>query len=597
MTSRKPALLLLTVAALAGAGCDALGSKPGHDFTVTVVGPSPIDAVARIIIPVRFSVAGCASFEATIQSGSGTPHAVPLVPQADGSTLAEVPAEWVRQDSCFSPTMSGTPVAIDARLVVTCRDVGRTATAQVAIAYAPATWVYVGSGLAFPQTPVQLLFPSPVSGRPYALGPSLIEPWAKLDPLNVNLPFWIDGEAILANPLVRPQLAATSSTVFVSTGCDPSATCPPVAVSASTALRSEVLRGVDQDASLVGGLIWDPLWVPAHVVDMAALADGTIVVLSQAIDAAGTGGGSAITAVTPVKGSPTATVTVIGYFPEEQVQTRFSRTSTGRLAFVSYVLPSGDGRLRSVRHETDGLSVSSSADPTGAYYIGEVSKGSIVGLQGVQLSPDASWTLVPQGPYIVEVATSWAARAGGLAQLWTQGRGGVAWPTGSIALWGAMNQWSDYWSLLDWGFVSVYSASPNGDPLYNHDVHPLGGGATPTILHGVVAVGDKLVLTTSTGIRVLGPDGAVIGGSDPLPCGWVPTSVAVQSGPTTVAVAAGLLIYEFDLTGMTNRAGRAAYRAPARAVAASRSGSASAVSASSPDMRPAVARSQAAASP
>jgi len=62
-------------------------------------------------------------------------------------------------------------------------------------------------------------------------------------------------------------------------------------------------------------------------------------------------------------------------------------------------------------------------------------------------------------------------------------------------------------------------------------------------------VGGLLVLTTSTGIRVLSPDGKVLAGSDPMPCGLVPTSVAVQSGPTAAAVAAGDHVFVFDLAG------------------------------------------------
>ncbi len=51
-------------------------------------------------------------------------------------------------------------------------------------------------------------------------------------------------------------------------------------------------------------------------------------------------------------------------------------------------------------------------------------------------------------------------------------------------------------------------------------------------------MGDKLALTTSTGIRILGPDGTLIGGSDPFPCSQTTTAVAERVGPTTVAVGA-----------------------------------------------------------
>ena len=72
------------------------------------------------------------------------------------------------------------------------------------------------------------------------------------------------------------------------------------------------------------------------------------------------------------------------------------------------------------------------------------------------------------------------------------------------------------------------------------------GVATRLCLKGMVAVGDHLALTTSTGIRILGPDGTVVQGADPLPCGLLTTAPAIRSGPSTVAVAASPYVYVFD---------------------------------------------------
>ena len=69
-------------------------------------------------------------------------------------------------------------------------------------------------------------------------------------------------------------------------------------------------------------------------------------------------------------------------------------------------------------------------------------------------------------------------------------------------------------------------------------------------LLGVTVVGDKLVLTTNSGVRVLGADGSVVGGADPLPCGLSPTALAIPTGPTTFAVAAGNFVYVFDVAAV-----------------------------------------------
>jgi hypothetical protein len=96
------------------------------------------------------------------------------------------------------------------------------------------------------------------------------------------------------------------------------------------------------------------------------------------------------------------------------------------------------------------------------------------------------------------------------------------------------------------GAVDVFELAAPHMLRYSYDVHPLPGSDAFTELKGIVAVGDYLALTTSTGIRILGPDGTVVQGADPLPCALLTTAPAIRSGPTTVAVAASPYVYVFD---------------------------------------------------
>jgi hypothetical protein len=116
---------------------------------------------------------------------------------------------------------------------------------------------------------------------------------------------------------------------------------------------------------------------------------------------------------------------------------------------------------------------------------------------------------------------------------------------GGIALWRG-SSW--IWGGGSTGVVEVFDASPPYARRFGYEVQPMPGSGGTAQLFGAVAVGDKLALTTETGIRVLGPDATLVGGADPLPCGLSTTSRAARVGPTTVAVGAGDYLYVFDLS-------------------------------------------------
>ncbi len=540
---RLPVLLTACIAML-GVACDALKTAPGHDFGVRVLNPLPISAVGRITVPVRIAVAGCDSFDAVVSGGAGS-HAIDFVHQGDGTHLAAVPVDWLREEDGACLHDSVNPLQSQAELVVTCHDAGRSAIADLPVAYGTATRAWLAA-YGLPQASIQYLFRSSDPLQPYALSPSSLEDWAGLFPLPWSaIPLHIDGYSFLQNPLVRTRLAVGEFSVFVTSGCWDPASCPDIVVSPSATSSSELVFGV----ALNSELHWHA-YVPSPVVDLAFAPSGELVALSQLTDASGQA--SVITRVLPAPEGETADVQVIGYFPRELVQTRFSRTADGQLEFLSFVLPSTPGPLLSVLHATDGQVVVSDPDPTGDLFIGDVWAAGSLSIASVQLAPDASTLAVSGHPHVGPPgSTTWDALP--TTQIcWFDGdRGGVAWLSDAIALWNGASMVRPS-PATDTGLVEVFEATPPHSRVYGYEVHGLPGASGAALLHGATAVGDKLVLTTNTGIRVLGHDGTLIGGSDPLPCRLTPSAIAIQSGPTQVAVGAGSYLYVFDLAQLDN---------------------------------------------
>lgn len=538
MIVARRSLLLAITAVLAGAGCDRLETSPGRDFEVTVLSPSPIPAIGKITVPVRFAVAGCDSFDVDVATG-GERHAVAARKESDGSYLAAVPVEWLRVKGRFCTDDALAPRRGSWQLLVTCRDVGRTAAADVALAYGTATRVhYYASGL--PRVTAQYLAPNTDPLTPWTVLSSALEPAAVLEPhsgsLGPALSFWL-GTAFLEAGLARPRLVTSESTLYLSSGCYPGDTCPPVALSPSGSLASEMLNSL---AIAAGSPIWEGyrrIWVPAHVVDMAFAASGALIVLSEQYDTQANAGVSVLSRVVPTREGGAADVQVIGHYPGERAATRFSRTPDGRLAFVSWAWP-----FRWVIHTTDGQTIADRADPTAGFDAATI-----------QLAPDAG-SLVIDGRYLGSADTTFRELPvtdvfGGIQDTW-----GAVWLDHAVALWRGS---SITWGVTfpgETGAVEVFDAAPPHAQVFRHEVGPLNGDGGLVHLFGATPIGDKLVLTTSTGVRILGRDGALVGGADPLPCD-APTSLAVQVGSTTVAVGAGPYVYVFDLADLSPAGG------------------------------------------
>lgn len=124
--------------------------------------------------------------------------------------------------------------------------------------------------------------------------------------------------------------------------------------------------------------------------------------------------------------------------------------------------------------------------------------------------------------------------------------GGAAWLPGAVALWtggdimfpGDSNGPS---------LVQVFEATPPHEFRYEYVVDALPGATTLPNLVGVIAVNGHLVLTTTTGVRILDASGKLVGGTDPFNCGAITTATAEQIGPTSVAVGVGTRVFTFEV--------------------------------------------------
>ncbi len=541
-TLEKRSLLLL---ALLAAACDRLTADPGADFGVRLVGSSSLTVVGKLSAPVQFAVSGCDAFDAAIRNDASS-QAVVAIRQEGGTWLADVPVEWLRTEDhdCLHDALR--PLEVRAELVVTCRDGGRSAGAALDVSYGTAIRAY-DSYVGTPVPETRYLFPGVDPLSPYAMlvswaqqGVDIFSATGASYPVQVlGGPLANGGIYLDAAPLAEPRLvaSATGGSLAYSSGCAWPA-CPNVPIDTAVTVPSEALAWYGDSTA-----VWDT-WVPRYVLDMAMLDDRTVLVLSQPFPFPRSDTAAVLSVVTSPPGAAPLEVTVLGYFPGEWVQSRFATLPDGRLAWLAWVMPESPGPFRSVLHTTDGRSVDARPDPTGAEYLGEEWAAGYVSYNFGRLSPDGSEIMLsgakrvgPDGAATSLPASDYFAIDGK--------HGDAVWLTDAIALWRGT-----YWIFGTPeapGVVEVFDASPPHARRFGYTVEPMPGSGGQALLYGAVAVGDKLVLTTGTGIRVLGPDGALVGGADPLPCGLTTTSRAARVGPTTVAVGAGTYWYVFDL--------------------------------------------------
>jgi hypothetical protein len=589
----------MLVTALACAGCDGLSQRPGADFAVRVLDASPITAVGQIYAPVRFEVTGCSAFDLELESDSGD-RPLTFEEQPDGTYVASVPIVWMRERAgCWmggDDPIDGYP----STLIATCHDAGRSARAEFSFRSG-----FNGGGSSA-SGDIRTIFPGDdpirigwIATSPYSGEVALYDADGHSRRLSDEWAPALDLAAYL-NPLVRPRLARRGDRVFATLGCLASGDCPEVTVGPGESLPGERLA----DVALTDDRLAPPraiAHVSASVVDMAFAADGALVVVSDtSLDRDPTywppriirgwpnlearWGETIVWRVTPAPDGAEGVVedeaTVIARLPYETVATRLSRTASGALAFATVAEQPRASVVLNL-HVVDGPAVTTSvttagsAGCSGTPYVYCPSRlwSSFVNA-GVALSPDGSSLLAiggdsySDGPprhellYWMNTEPSdrvWqpfgcltcerSATSLPRQQIYRPyANGGAAWPAGAVALWtGGDILYPDEQpdGLLD--RVEVFEATPPRKLRYEYEVEALPGATRDPHLVGVTAVGDHLVLTTTTGVRILDARGELVGGADPLPCGATVTATAEQVGPTTVAVGVGDTVLSFEV--------------------------------------------------
>ncbi|MFO0583120.1 MAG: hypothetical protein U0229_12680 [Anaeromyxobacter sp.] len=544
--SRSRQRLLALAAAplvLAGAACDRLVSKPGSDFAVALEGGGTSALTGKISLPLRFTVRGCKAFQAEVRVPG---MARPLEParQADGTWLAEVPISWLwieqpATDLIACARTRYNPVKIDGEVAVTCDD--RTARAPFHLDYAMA-W-----GTSTSQDPIstepQFLFPGPTPWDPLrvrlfpAFGDALLEPLGSVD--------WARGT------WQTPVLAFDGLAAHLAVGCRPDWGCPALPVGPGT-VPSE--RIAELGYAPTGRA---PAWVPAGVVDLAILPDGDVLVVSQPVQPWSESVPVRVTqphaVVSRLRPGPAPGVTVFADLPGEVVQTRLSRLPDGRFAFVTFVVPGQAGPVTGLLRTTDGLTVEAAAIPTtepldlGVRTGGEAN--ALLSLSEASLSPDGRSVLV-------NMRERGAAKVGRLGEgSWdplalefpqptiAEPSAGVAWGEDALLVW--YGSTPAYPSFSNW--FEIYDAAPPHARRYAEDLQPLPGSPGSTELLGAIALGDRFVVTTNTGVRILDRDGRIVGGLDPFPCRLQAAAPAVRTGTAQFTVADGSNVWVFDL--------------------------------------------------
>lgn len=550
--ARRPSPLALSLALLAAtalAGCDALQANPGSDFAVRPILPGTLRASGAITVPYLFTVEGCAAFDAAMRGPDRSSHPVAVRARPGGGFTADLPTAWLRDDTLACADDDLQPRAGSVALEITCRDAGRTVSLEVATSHATAARA-VRLWSDFPMA-VQYVFPGVDPVLPFALAPSLTSRYALFAPAVptagagslVAAPIsssW--GDAALSP---QPRLALQGRSMFLSgTGEDFFPPCAPIEVAPGLVVPCTSL--LDGDPTVPDQYLHPYVTVPSEVFDVAFLPDGRLLVLSQLMDAYPRPTASVLSVVEEATGG-WRTTRVLAVHLGEWLRSGLVQQAGGGLAWLSLVVPDAPGPARSVVHVTDGELVADLQDPLSPLELGGRQDGGVYA-KATWLSPDGSWVVVHganEDPWLGPLYGPFTKLRADYLPNGSRGVG-AAWPSGAVALWSGTTLDRGP-ADFDLGQVQVFEGAPPHARRYDLLIGSLPGAHRPTQLVDVMAVGNRLVLTTTSGVRVLGPGGELVGGADPLPCGLSPTSLAVRVGPSTVAVGAGRHVFTFDV--------------------------------------------------
>lgn len=565
-----------------GAGCNGVFERPGHDFSVRVLDQSPITVVGQIFAPVRFAVDGCGAFDLALENAAGERRPLDFAAQPDGTFLASVPVASMRSD-VFCPWVLPYMNEVDeGSMVATCRDAGRSATAAFSI------HPQLGGGWRSMDGDIRAVFPGGALGIPYFISTSAYGGEVDLSPGGLLTSAWAPtlNPAAYRNSLVRPRLVRSGQRAFATLGCEAGAGCPQVPIGPGELVQGE--RLADFTVSDDYARIHTPLGiaqVSSNVIDMAYAADGALVVVSDTsvgrgppqldangnwtYDDAARWGETVVWRVIPAPdGAPGVvqdSATVIARMPRTTVATRLSRTPSGALAFATLGLTPDSVSVR--LHLTDGSTVTTSYTAEGCsidWCLNWIAGPAFVN-PGVHLSPDGSSMILTYHPEPAQMffwmntdPTDQVLQPFGHISHWWPpgperapiyykfGQGGAAWLPGAVALWTGGDI---MFPSEDAGpnRIQAFEATAPYAFRFEYEVAALPGASRRPNLVGVIAVNDHLVLTTTTGVRILDATGRLVGGTDPFICGATTTATAEQIGPTTVAVGVGDTVVTFEV--------------------------------------------------
>lgn len=583
--SGRQGVRVLALASLVCAGCDGLAVRPGHDLAVRVIDESPIWYDGQIYAPVRFAVTGCNAFELALEDESGATRPIGFTSAPDGTFVASVPTAWMRE--CNGWVLPDYSEEDEGALVATCLDAARSARAEFFLKPA----VDRGRGLAAVGN-IRAVFPSDRDDWPWAISTAEFGGESGVGGTLLEGDFTPRlAPGVFLNPLVRPRVARSGTRVFVTLGCASVPDCPLVSIAPGDSVPGERLADIDMT---------DPVMLPprgiAHVstsvVDIAFAEDGALVVVTDSSIARHPSslppydGGSwtnterwgetivwrVLPAPQRVQGVVEDPATVIARFPSETVVTRLSRRKDGALTFATVANPTF-GHVSVQLYATDGSAVTSLYTAAGETPWCWLEPRCFDRLDtmfinpGIFLSPDGETMIFARDNTQDLVQLFYWMNTSPSDQVWQPfgsleslppsdppprllydpyADGGAVWLTDAVALWaGGDLLYPDF--THGPGLVQVFDATPPRDLRYEYRIEALPGATTAPVLIDALAVGDHLVLTTTTGVRILDAAGQLVGGSDPLPCGATVTAPAELIAPNRVAIGVGTTVLWFDV--------------------------------------------------
>ena len=472
------------------AGCGSIASRPGDDFKLQLHDSGPLVVEGRVEpVELRFSLDGCEVFTVGLDASTAEERRIlSLEPEARGTDLVvRVPVSWFAPESGeFCLRGEADPHRVHAKLSVHCADDGRTLESDpLEFSYATAWRTFdVRKQIHAAAVGVDgllLLAGDHLEGRTLE-GQVLFD--VPLSPAPKE-----PGEALLTE---------WDDAVQVWSSCP--GTCGftdvpyPSGTESTFVFNSEITPYAWLGNALVAT---SPIRVPGEPFALAREGADRLVLLTES---------GRILLHLPLEGTPTVVTQT-----HDRLVTRFSQTVAGPV-YLGADATSDKARLR---------------DSEGKVLF-EVQLPGTGELDALSLSPDgAAWGLIRQGAvYVGHFGESAVQLPTQLAEGSRPPQVGIAWVDRGIVVHGD-------------SAVEVYEAAAPHALRFRSEF------SRTAQIQSVVGAGDRLLVTTLHGVMILGADGAVIGGAEPMPCGLAPSLSARPAANDRAVVVSGEQVLVF----------------------------------------------------